>query len=113
MDFFEHDLGTPDQVRFGAFVWVKDTPYTLKEEWVDCPFTCLECETGGSYSHSVPLTWIADQFICGNPECASDQVRCIWYRYDGIAMGVDNTFGEFYCDRCNKYTFVEYQRDSS
>ena len=111
MDFFEHDLGVPDSGRIGAFIWVRDTPYTPREEWLSHPFDRLEYEQ--DETKHLFFRWIDDQFICGNPQCQSKDVVCIWYHYDGIAMGVDQTFGEFYCDHCEKYTFVEYQRDSS
>ena len=111
MDFFEHDLGVPDRGRIGAFIWVRDRAYTKKAELLAQPFDRSEYEKD-KIKH-LYFQWIDDQFICGNPECESEDVECIWYRYGGIDLGVDQTFGEFHCRECGKYTFVEYQRDSS
>lgn len=111
MDHFSHSLGHPDGGRIGAFIWVRDTPYTPEEEWLRQPFNQLEYEKDPMKHLS--FRWIDDQFICGNPECRSREVECIWYTYDGIDLGVDQTFGEFRCPECSQFTFVEYQRDSS
>jgi len=111
MDFFEHNLGTPDRGRLGALIWVRDEPHIQRKDWLIQPFDSREYERD-PMKH-LYFKWIDDQFICGNPECGSSDIECIWYRYDGIDLGVDQTFGEFRCRKCGKYTFVEYRRDSS
>lgn len=37
MDFFTHDLGEPDYGWIGAYIWVRDEPYTPPEEWLRGP----------------------------------------------------------------------------
>ena len=111
MNYFEHDLGLADGHRLGASIWVRDKAYTPRKQWLVEPLGRQVYEQDRN-AH-LYLRWIDDQFQCGNPACESRDVVCIWYHYDGIAMGVDNTYGEFYCEKCAKYTFVEYCRDSS
>ncbi len=111
VDFFEHSLGPPDAERHGASIWMRDEPYTSEEEWLSQPFDAREYER--EPTKHLYFKWIDDQFVCGNPECGSSDVECIWYHYDGIDLGVDQTFGEFRCRECGQYMFVEYQRDSS
>jgi len=111
MDYFDHDLGPPQRERGGASVWVRDEPYTPLEDWLIHPFDGREYRRD-PLQH-LYFKWIADQFTCGDPACESGDVVCIWYRYDGVDLGVDQTFGEFRCRACGRYTFVEYQRDTS
>ncbi len=111
MDFFKHTLGPPDRGGSELLIWVRDTPYTPKEAWLNRPFNRADYEK--DETQHLYFRWLDDQFICGNLDCKSQEVVCIWYRYDGIDWGVDVTFGEFYCDQCGQYTFVEYRRDSS
>ena len=112
MNYFEPELPIVSDISAGdTKKWILDEPYTSKKKWVKEIFTKEEYLKNPNKHLS--FHWIDDEFICGNPECKSVKVKCIWYHYDGIAMGVDNTFGEFYCPDCGKYTFVEYNRDSS
>lgn len=111
MSFFTHNLGEPDRGRVGADIWVRDEPYTRREEWLEQPFNRWDYER--DETKYLYFRWIDDQFVCGDPKCECDEVECVWYRYEGIDLGVDKTFGEFRCTNCGKYTFVEYRRDSS
>ena len=111
MNVFEHHLGQADRGRLGASIWVRDEAYTPRGKWLAEPFDrrkYSEDENAHLY-----FRWIDDQFICGNLDCGSTGVVCIWYHYEGIDLGVDRTYGEFYCEQCGKYTFVDLYRDSS
>ena len=111
MSGFEHDLGPADGFYLGASIWVRDEAYTPRKEWLTQPFGRRAYER--DKNARLFFQWIDNQFRCGNPACESTDVVCIWYHYEGIDLGVDNTYGEFYCEHCGKYTFVEYYRDSS
>ena len=111
MGFFTHDLGPPDRGGTELLIWVRDTPYTPQGEWLNPPFDRAAYEQ--DESRYLAFRWIDDEFMCGDPECKSEQVVWIWYTHDGIDLGVDVTYGEYYCSECKQYTFVEYRRDSS
>ncbi|MBN2893952.1 MAG: hypothetical protein JXL97_18935 [Bacteroidales bacterium] len=97
-------------VRKGAKIWVNDTPQSPENER-QTPFSYQDyLKRQGDLIY---FRWIADQFECGNEDCASKEIKCLWYHYQPYDMGVDDTFGEFLCPVCGKYTFVEYNRDSS
>lgn len=81
-------------------------------EWLEPPFNLKEFECD-QFKKYIQFQRIGDQFQCGNPDCRSMNTRCIWYEYKGIDLGVDHTKGEFYCQECGHYTFVDYFRDSS
>jgi hypothetical protein len=99
-------------LRNCAKIWFYDLP-CISEEWRNnhVPFTktdYLKDQTKYLFFH-----WIDDQFECGNPDCKSDKVSVIWYAYYPYGLGVDDTLAELYCPDCGKYTFIEYNRDSS
>jgi hypothetical protein len=99
-------------LRNCAKIWFYDLPF-ICEEWRNnhVPFTkenYLEDKTKYLF-----FQWIDDQFECGNPSCKSDKISVIWYGYHPYGMGMDDSLAELYCPLCGKYTFIEYNRDSS
>ena len=112
MNYFEHDLSAKPNFSFGRKQkWILDKPYTQKKNLLKIPFTKQEyLKNTIKFSH---FQYMNSEFFCADSECRSENVKCIWYLYQGIDLGVDDTFAEFYCPDCGKYTFVEYNRDSS
>ena len=112
MNYFEFDIQQEPIIRKGGTTkWLFDKPYTHSRKQLKKTFVKKEYDKVPSkYLHFRKLK---DEFVCANPECKSKSVECIWYEYQGIDLGVDETFAEFYCSDCEKYTFVEYYRDDS
>jgi len=112
MDYFEHDLSPEEAVKKeNPKKWISDKPFNFKNKRTKNAFTHKDYLS--DISKYIFINKIADEFICANPKCNSRHVECIWYTYNGIDLGVDETFGEFHCLDCGKYTFVDYYRDSS
>ena len=110
MTFFEHKLPIKSDISEGDIQkWILEKSYTPMKKWLNEPFSKDEyLKNKSKYLH---FHWIDNEFFCAN--CKSENVKCIWFDHNGIAMGVDETFGEFFCYDCKKFTFVEYMRDSS
>ena len=112
MEYFEHNFPLENAVKKdNPRKWVLDRALRLRNKKQIEAFSLSDYLENPS--KHVFFKQIASEFICGNPECGSTNVQCIWYHYNGIDVGVDETFAEFYCADCGKYTFVEYYRDSS
>ena len=112
MEYFEVNiLQKPVFDKEGTIKWLIDKAFTAQKKQLKAPFTKSEFEkTPNKYLHFGKLS---KDFECANPKCKSTNVICIWYLYQPIDMRVDETFAEFYCPDCKKYTLVEYYRDDS
>ena len=111
MDYFSHNLKDKLIFRRGAKVWLLEKAYTPKKKQLSVHFTEeMYLKNTSDYIH---FQWINDQFECANPNCLSKKVQCIWYLYQPYDLGVDDTFAEFFCPDCGKYSFLEYNRNSS
>lgn len=108
MNFYEHNLPYKDSIRVGnKLKWILEESNSYMKRNKD--FTKAEyLKNRSEYLHFSDLE---KEFYCQN--CKSENVECIWYEYNGIATRVDETFAEFYCLDCRKFTFVEYSRDDS
>ena len=91
--------------------WLLENAYTPKSKQLKTRFTKDDYDKNpANYLH---FSKLHNEFLYVNPLCGSRDVECIWYLYQGIALRVDETFAEFHCPECQKYTFVEYYRDDS
>ncbi len=110
MEFFEHNFPLQQAVEKGnPKKWVLERSLRLRNKKQIKAFSLNDyLENPKEY---IFFKQIASEFICANPDCKSTKVQCVWYHYNSIDEGVDETFGEFYCNDCKKYTFVEYHRD--
>jgi len=112
MNYFKQKIKqTPVFNEEGTTKWLLDEAYTLKKKQLKKSFTKLEYNKNPSKFHG--FQWLKNQFECANPDCKNEKVECIWYLFQPIDMRVDETFAEFYCPNCKKFTFVEYYRDDS
>jgi hypothetical protein len=112
MEYFEHNFPLEKAVKKdNPRKWVLDRALRLRNKKQIEAFSLSEYLENPS--KHVFFKQIVSEFVCANPDCKSTNVKCTWYHYNGIDVGVDETFGEFYCANCGKYTFVEYYRDSS
>ena len=112
MNFFEHNLSFPADISYkDTRKWILGKSYIPKKKWLKKPFSKTEYQKNkGEFIH---FYWLEKEFLCANNRCKSKNVKCVWFTYNGIAPGVDETFAEFYCYDCQKFTFVEFSRDSS
>lgn len=112
MDYFEPNISQKNIInKKGTKKWLLDKPYTSKKKQLKEHFTKSEYEKNPNKYHGF---WkLNNDFFCINPKCKSTKVECIWYLYQPIDFRVDETFAEFYCPDCQKYTFIEYYRDDS
>ena len=112
MNYFEHNISAKPKISKGDLKkWLLNSAYTTTQKLLKEPFTKKEYDKSpNKYLH---FRWICNEFTCVNSKCKNEDTKCIWYTYNGIALGVDETFAEFYCPKCGKFTFVEYSRDSS
>ncbi len=112
MEYFKYNLPIKSAVEIGDVrIWVLEKSYIPLNERLKKPFSQQDySKNRGEYLY---FQHIDHFFSCANPKCKSKNVKCVWYRYDAIAPRVDNTFAEFYCDECKKFTFVENCRDDS
>ena len=112
MDYFEAKFDIEPIVNTNnTKKWVLNEPYTAEKKQLKNPFTFKEYKI--NTNDYLLFKYIDNEFICANQKCKSRQVECIWYYYQAIDLRVDETFGEFYCQKCKKYTFVEHYRDDN
>ena len=112
MDYFEPNISQEPIInKGGTKKWLLNEHYTLKKKQRKEPFTKSEYDKNPNEFYG--FSKLKNEFICANPKCKSKKVECIRHIYQPIDMRVDETFAEFYCPGCEKYTFVEYYRDDS
>jgi len=109
MDYFEPNISQEPIInKGGTKKWLLNEHYTPKKKQKE-PFTKSEYDKNSNKFYGFGK--LKSEFVCANPKCKSKKVECIWHLYQPIDMRVDETFAEFYCPNCGKYTFVEYYRD--
>ena len=109
MEFFEHDFPENEAIVKGnPKKWLLDKPFKLNRKKKITAFTKEDYLSNPSAYRK--FKQLSGEFVCANPDCGSTGVHCIWYHFNGIDLNEDETFAEFYCPDCRKYTFVEYYR---
>lgn len=112
MEYFEHNFPLQEAVEKGnPKKWVLERALRIRDKKKIKAFS-LDEYLENPKEH-IFFKQIASEFICANPDCKSTNVQCTWYHYNSISEEEDETFGEFYCQDCKKYTFVDYQRGSN
>ena len=112
MDYFEPNIPQkPVMEKGGTTKWLLNEAYTPKRKQIPEPVSKLEFDKNPNKFRG--FSKLSKMFICANPKCQSRETECIWYLYQPIDLRVDETFAEFYCPKCKKYTFIEYYRDDS
>ena len=111
MDYLEPNISQEPVInKGGTKKWLLDKPHTPKKKQKE-PFTKSKYDKNPNKFYGFGK--LKNEFVCANSKCESEKVECIWHLYQPIDMRVDETFAEFYCLDCRKYTFVEYYRDDS